>query len=257
MRNKNILTLIFLFLFLIVPTMAQPPFQGSGQTDPLDDELVVINPKNEYIAFNETYIFHAHVTNSSGYLLNNTLVDCVLHVYEANGSHIVETDLLKDSNDYDLYWTFTNSYTDNIGFLPYNLFCNTSTEGGFLSSYLIVTEDGNEKDKSAGALSAMIALIPLIFGLFMIIGAATLGKDHDVLRIVLFLMSPITIFVSFHFAMIGIVRYYGLYELQEAIGSTTYWMSWWFFVLVAYFIIYGIWKWADTVAQKKNERMNY
>lgn len=134
----------------------------------------------------------------------------------------------------------------------------TQPEGG----YIIELCDGTtreilSKDEGNKMILGIIILIPLIFGLFMIIGAATLGEDHNILKIVLFLFSPITVWVSFHFAMINIVKYYNLPELQEAMAGTTYWMAWFFFVLVSYFMIYTIWKWADNVAQKKKQRIEY
>lgn len=144
------------------------------------------------------------------------------------------------------------SIADNLYYLSINLsagdylvkLCDNSTREIYVQA-----EDTN--------MLSIIILIPLVFGFFMLIGAMSLGQDHQVLKIALFLLSPITIWVSFHYAMIALVSYYGLTELQDAIGTTTYWMAWMFFLLLAYFIIYAIWKATNVIAQKKNERLQY
>ena len=126
-----------------------------------------------------------------------------------------------------------------------------------LGDYVVRLCDGTTREIYIGGkdrmVLAIIILIPLIFGLFMLIGAASLSSEHEVFRWFLFLLSPITVWVSFHFGMVSLVYTHGLPELQEAIGDTTYWMSWLFSVMLSYFLIYTIWKWANTVAQKKKE----
>ena len=144
---------------------------------------------------------------------------------------------------------------DNLTLLNQSIYYFNFSQG--LGDYLVRLCNGVTREVYVGGKDRMvlgiITLIPLIFGLFMIIGAATLGEDHNVLRIFLFLLTPITVWVSFHYGMISLVYTHGLPELQEAIGTTTYWMAWLFFFLIAYFIIYTIWKWANTVAEKKEE----
>ena len=121
-----------------------------------------------------------------------------------------------------------------------------------------VSNDGTPKDlEGNGSFLWAVILIPLIFGLFMLIGAATMGDEHSILRVALFLFSVPMIWVSLHWALIGIIRFYGFLELENAIGSTTYWMGWFFFVLISYFLIYFVWKAFNAMAQNKDDKMNY
>lgn len=249
--KKTKFILFFVFFIFLASAIAQPPFQQSEGTG----NAVIVYPKDIAFEYNSTFSFHIHMVNGSNIALYANEYQCIGHFYDTQNNHKLQLNSSDDSNGFDDFFTINQSITGEYQKVPYNIYCNsTQGEGAFVSGEFQITNDSEEKDLSAGALIAIIVLIPLIFGIFMIIGAATLGKDHDVLRIALFLMSPITIFVSFHFAMISLVKFYGLPELQESIGSTTYWMGWWFFVLVSYFIIYGIWKLFDYLAGKKEEK---
>lgn len=255
MRSKKFITYFFIFFFFVVSTLAVPPFQSSSE----QNELTIVYPKFEFLKRNIIYNLYFHVVNGTGKILNVSMVDCSFHLFNTSNDHILIIDeMVSNGNDFDLEVELGYNATDKIGIYGYNMWCNSSEgENGFLSTVYEVTENGFDDDSVGSNLLVLIALIPLIFGLFMIVGAATLGSDHDVLRIFLFLLSPITVWVSFHFSMIGLVRYYGLWDLQEAVGNTTYWMTWLFFVLLSYFIIYSIWIWANVIAQKKKERIEY
>lgn len=169
------------------------------------------------------------------------MLSCGNYTYDilvSNGT-IIEEGNLTLLNQSNYYFNFSQPLGDYLVRV-----CNGWTREIFIGG----------KDKM---ILAIITLIPLIFGFFMLIGAVSLGKDHHVLKIFLFLLSPITVWVSFHFGMISLVYTHGLPELQEAIGDTTYWMAWLFFFFISYFLIYTIWKWAGTIAQKKKERIEY
>lgn len=248
-------TIFFLFLIFIAPALSVQTLIQQN----IESQASIIYPKDTVFEYNSTFNFHLYFVNSSNYVLNASMFECIGHFLDTQNNLILNLNSINDlSEGIDDYFIINQSLTNTIQSISYNIFCNsTQQEAAYISGNFQITNDSEEKYLSADFLISIIVLIPLIFGLFMIIGAATLGIEHNVLRIILFLLSPITIFVSFHFAMIGLVRFYGLFELQESIGSTTYWMAWWFFTLLSYFLIYFIWKWADTIAQKKNERINY
>lgn len=253
MRFKNFLFL-FLFFVFVASALAQPPFQSSTDSS----QATVLFPKDDHFELNKSFNFHVHFINSSNYPVIASQFSCVGHFYNTQNQHVLELNSLNDANGYDDYFVITTAVTGVEQTVPYNILCNSSQgEAAFISGAFFITTDSEEKDSQGSALLAIVALIPLIFGLFMVLGASSLGDDHNSLRIALFLLSPISVFLSLHFAIIGIVKYYGMIELQDAIGSTTYWMGWFFFALITYFGIYAFYKAINTAAQKKEERLNY
>lgn len=128
-------------------------------------------------------------------------------------------------------------------------------------AYVVKLCDGSTREVRVAEddkmLIAVIALLPLILGFFFIIGAATMGEEHKSLRIFLFLLSIMTFFVSMHFGMIGLVRFYDFPELQETIGSTVYWIAWIVVVIITYFLIYLFYKIVQAAAQKKDSKLEY
>lgn len=112
-------------------------------------------------------------------------------------------------------------------------------------------------DKEGKMIIAIIILIPLILGIIFLVGSATLGEEHTPLKIFLFLLSIITFFVSLHWGMLSVVRYFNFEPLEDAIGSTVYWFGLSFGVIITYFIIYLFYKLVHASAQKKEERMKY
>lgn len=104
---------------------------------------------------------------------------------------------------------------------------------------------------------AAIIILPMLLALMLLIGAATLNEDHNPVRIVLFLMSVPLFWVSMHFGTISVIEMYGMTSLQEAMGDTTYWTAWVFFVIVSYFILYLFYKMFTNMNEAKKARLEY
>lgn len=120
--------------------------------------------------------------------------------------------------------------------------------------------DSNSNEGGDVVLAVIIGL-PMVLGLFMLVGAATMGEDHSVLRIFLFMLSIPTFFASMWFGMISIVKLYdglpsdaGFHVLQEAMSTTTFWVAIVYFILIAYFIFYAVFKTRDFFFNKKKEK---
>jgi len=112
-----------------------------------------------------------------------------------------------------------------------------------------------EEDKM---IIAIIILLPMILSIMFLIGAAILDqKEHKTLKIFLFLLSPLPFFVSMNIAIMSVVKFYDFPELQNLIGSTTYWFGWVFFVIIVYFIIYLFYTVVNHISQKKQERLKF
>lgn len=127
--------------------------------------------------------------------------------------------------------------------------------------YLVVLCDGTTREVSAynggiGMLGVLI-LLPLIMAFIFVYAGVNMSDDHAVLKIGLFLLSPIMFFLSLHLGLLTIVEYYEFPALQEIIGGTAYWFGWLVFALFSYFIIYWIAKAIMIAAQEKKERLEY
>lgn len=103
----------------------------------------------------------------------------------------------------------------------------------------------------------MIALLPMLLGLFFLLGSFFLGEDHQVLKIFLFLLSIVPFFSSLHLAALSVAQYYQFPELINAIGTTIYWVGLVVVLLVIYFSIYLVSAVMNTLKQKKEERLRY
>lgn len=134
----------------------------------------------------------------------------------------------------------------------------TLPEGG----YIVKLCDGSTReivleDEGDNMIVAIIILIPILLGLFMLFGSFSLSEVHNPLKIFLFLLSFVPFFASMHFGMLAIVKFYDWPELQNLIGSTTYWVGAMFGIIIIYFVIYLFWLGTNVTAQKKKERLEY
>jgi hypothetical protein len=107
------------------------------------------------------------------------------------------------------------------------------------------------------SMLGIIILLPLILGFFLLWGANALGEEHQALKVAFFLLVPITFFASFHFATLSVIKYLDFPELQDLIGTTTYWVGAIALILFSYFMIFIFTNATHIAAQRRQERMGY
>jgi uncharacterized membrane protein (DUF441 family) len=181
--------------------------------------------------------------NTNCTMLTPVVTNCTTYNYSImliNGTIVEESDLTLIGLD-----IYSLNVTQGEGDYIVRL-CDDSTRE------IKVTDTTGDK-----TMIAVLILVPLILGLFLLIGSATMGEEHGILRIFMFLLTFILFFTSLHFGMLGVVKFYNFPELQEAIGSTTYWVGIVFGVIVAYFCIYAIIKMIETIAKRKRQKLEY
>ena len=104
----------------------------------------------------------------------------------------------------------------------------------------------------------MIILLPMILGLFMMMGAWSLdAKVHAPLRIFLFLLSTVTFWVSMHFGLLSLIQFFNFTALEDMIASTIFWSGWVFAIIIIYFIIYLIYILFKGMSKAKYEEIEY
>lgn len=129
--NKfTLLTFCFLLFLCSFSVFGAKIIQTS---DSAVNELEIIYPSFEYITIInnevENVIFNFHVYNSSGYLLDNTVVSCYIHIHDVFGTHLVGEAL--EFNDDDFFYNLTVSEFKMNKNYEYIVDCN-NTQAGFL-----------------------------------------------------------------------------------------------------------------------------
>jgi hypothetical protein len=119
------------------------------------------------------------------------------------------------------------------------------------------TREIKVKNEGENMIIGAIILLPVIFGIFLLIGAFSMNPQHGALKITLFLMSIICFWASLHLGLQSIIKFYDFPELQETISLITWWTGLFFIMLVSYFCIYLIYLMFQYVAAKKQEKLQY
>jgi hypothetical protein len=243
--------LIFAFFLFFPIAHSKNLIQSSESTT---SELTILYPKEEFVRFNDSSYLHFHVLNSSGKSLNGTTASCFIHVYNESNRHIIEQELLEDGLDFEIPIP-----TDKYGHYSYNLWCNsTEREFGYLSDEYTITPSGNPQNETAGAIIIfIIALIPLFLALLFMIGAATMGEGHNILKWFLMLVSPFLIMSSLHSVLLGLIQFFSFPELINYIGDVTYYIGLLIVTFISYFIIYFIAYLFNVVKEKKDKKLEY
>ena len=104
---------------------------------------------------------------------------------------------------------------------------------------------------------AIIILLPIIFGIMIFTGAMFLGKEHPAFKWFSFLLLPICLFASFHFAALTIVKYYNFPELQDLIGTSVYWIGFITILILVYVMMYAFTVMVRKAAQDKEDKLQY
>ena len=101
----------------------------------------------------------------------------------------------------------------------------------------------------------LLIFIPLVMGLFALIGAATLDQQHGAMKIALFMLSFISV-IGAAYVGSNIVSTTDS-QVQGALGVTTNWITWIFIIVVFYFLIYLIYNIFTTIGRQKEENLRY
>lgn len=242
-----------MLILLAVGVLAVQP---TVQTTIVNEGIRIEYPKQPFFLINNPDELHVHVMNSTGYLLTNATTTCLLHVYNDTGNHLLAANMSFDTNQIDFVYALPAGITGKAGIYSYVINCQNTKEAGYLSTTFEIAQS-NAQDQTAGMPLAALILVPMLFGIMLLIGSFMFGEDHAVLKIALFLIAYLTVFLSLWFGVQTVVRYYGFADLQEAIGTTTWIIGIIFFVILSYFMIYAFIQGVEAAAQKKRKELEY
>ena len=166
MKNKSVLIIFSLILFSSLSLVTAEKIIQVESTG-----LTIDYPKFDTVEIGQPFQFNIHVFNSStGIPVTNETVDCYLHGYYRNGTHVLKVELNFDP-PFDFYYDIPKEiFTGGKG--GYIVQCNNS-EGGFVSASFDVTRTGFEFTVEEAIvysiLSFGILLLSIISFYFLII----------------------------------------------------------------------------------------
>jgi len=162
-------TIYFLILFCFCSFVyAQPPF-NTDIVEPAQVGLQISYPQFQYYSDGGNDLcLHFHVHNSTNWLMTNSTVSCIIHIYDYKGCHIVEDELSFSTNDVDFeYQLYSNNVTEGENY-HYLVYCNSTTgEAGFLGASFGITSDGLAPEYD-GSASIGILIIFMVMSFFLI-----------------------------------------------------------------------------------------
>lgn len=156
---KKIL-LISLFFLLVVPLVNSAV---EVQINEIESRgLDIIYTPYETTTQHRAFELITHVFNrSDGLILSNTTTSCKLHIYYSNGSEAIEVDFNYSDEAFNAY--LPSSYFSVVDFYGYNIHCNSSGEGGFVSGIFDVTPSGRSPPTEGEAMIFIATFFVMIF----------------------------------------------------------------------------------------------
>jgi len=105
---------------------------------------------------------------------------------------------------------------------------------------------------------AVIILLPILFGLIIIIGVSFMSQEHDVLKFIALPFSIITIIASLHFGNLAINNLNpSMTELQLQLVRSVTWIGRFFIVITAYILLYAIYTVNIRMAYESEDKLKY
>ena len=160
--KKSSILFLFLIIFSVAITSAQPPFQQSPTDIGINIESAII----EYHKINQYFTFHVHAHNSTdGLILKNDTTNCTIHIFRpSDGEHIIEELMEFTMSDFDFGLNVSAGNFSEIGQYSVLFYCEVPGEiGGFFEYAFYITKTGLPLNKSESIIYLILA-----FGVFLL-----------------------------------------------------------------------------------------
>jgi len=131
-----------------------------------------------------------------------------------------------------------------------------------VGDYIVRLCDGTTREISItegddGVIPAALIILPMLFGLIIIVGAGMIKDEHKELSMFLWLLSLLSFFVSLWFGLLSVVKFYQWNAMQEALGDVSMIFTWVFFAIIIYVILWIIKLVMDYAAGKNKKKDSY
>ena len=191
---KKLVLVLMLFLLLPIVIAVQPSVQYTDS----DEELVIQYPKQYFTRGDAPFTFEFHVYNETGFIVDNTTVACSFHLYNSTGEHIISADnITYDLTNKEFKYEMLATEASGPGYYSYLVQCNDSSQAGFLSVDMKMTNDGDTDEKND-----FIAVVLVLLGCAALFIWMAFSVDSKPLSLLYFLIGEIFMVVALH---VGIV----------------------------------------------------
>ena len=178
---------LFLLIFVLMSFSVLAVKPVSEVQLPNGDASIVY-PKDEYFLLNSEFSFHVHFIDSNGTAINSDGFSCIGHFYDTQNNHLADLNSIDDINGYDDYFAINETITNTIQTVPYNIYCNTSSEGSFVSGSFKINND-SEYDETSGGFIIAILFMGVIYLLMKI--AVNLNEENHAVMKLFFILSSL------------------------------------------------------------------
>lgn len=166
---KKILLTLIIGMFLISFISAVPPF---AQENVFTEGYEIKYPQDGTLKLNLNHTFSFHIYNiSNGVPIDNSSTNCIFHLYESSGKHILEVNAEYDTGSLNNEWeVFVDGGNfSELGEQCYLIQCNSSLLGlgGFASVGFEVTPSGNPSPTSGESILYFV-FVTVLFGIFLL-----------------------------------------------------------------------------------------
>lgn len=168
------------------------------------------------------------------------VLSCDTYTYDIiniTGLKIVDNSTLTHLNSSIYVFNFSQAEGNYVVRL-----CDNTT-----STVQVTQEDSNKM------IIAVIILLPMLLAFIFMMAANSLGEEHTVLKIALFLICPFLFLLSAGLGIQAVGKFYNFSPFIENIATTNYWLTWFFVVIIIYFLIYLFTKITHKIGENKKE----
>jgi len=189
------------------------------------------------------------------------------HCFNATDGALLGTNAnLTIRNETGVFYLVKDLQNEDTGIFSHNL---TNLSKGHCYSLDLVCEDADTwisqwatlcvESEDDYMIFAALILAPLIMAFLVIFAAFKLDPDdHFGLQMALLLIGPLAFWSSLHLGTVAVIEFYdGFPEFQDAVGTASYWVGWFFFLLASYIFMYVLLKIIVLRKEKKKRKLEY
>lgn len=250
---KNNQRLYILVVIVIIISIATS-FSVFAVQLPADTFINIEYPKFDAFPIDEEIDFRFYAFDSSAYVLTDATTDCGFTIFNTTGDSLVfNASLSYDTPNFEYFYAYT---FDTLGKYQGVIYCNNSQEAGFVSFPFEVTPYGNATSDDLTPLAVLI-LLPLLFGVILILATKSLGDTHPVLKTALFLVSYLSFWFGTNIGLSIIADYFNTGLLIENLSYVIMVTNLIFIFIIVYYFIYILILIAQSLQKQKEEELRY
>lgn len=241
---------LLMFLILIVPAFAAPPFTGTQSSNTIQNDLTIVYPLNFYYPQNENLSLNFDVLDSNATKLTNTTTNCSFILTNNIGELEILTNLTY--NETNKLWN-TKYYTDDLGVHSFYVHCVSGNgQKGYTTESFETTKNGSENIRDGFALFTLVS-IPLFITIFLLLMAWFLpGEKYPALKIGLAMGSFVFIYQTYQYATI-VLGSSDTNALLESIADSTLLYTWIYVITFTVIILTLIYDMFMIFSNKKHK----